>query len=81
MLRDSEQFPEMNSFDVGDPVLAKEIARRWNSYPGLLDACKHAVERNCGCHSSEGPHWHSRHCSVPILRAAIQKAEASDATR
>ena len=30
-------FPEMNSFEVGDSTLAKEIAKRWNAYHTLKE--------------------------------------------
>jgi hypothetical protein len=43
--------------------------------PELLEACKYAVGRNCGCHSSTDKDWHGQHCEIPRLRAAIIKAE------
>lgn len=31
---------EWGSFDVGSPVFAKEIEKRWNAYPGLVAAMR-----------------------------------------
>lgn len=41
---DDLKFPEVDRFDVGDPALAKEIARRWNSFNDLKVACQLAFD-------------------------------------
>lgn len=43
--------------------------------PELLEACKAALGRGCLCSSSRSDDWHGEQCPIPILRAAIHKAE------
>lgn len=74
MSEDYEKFPELKGFYVGDPDLAKEIARRWNSFPDLLTACMAVLDRTCGCNSHD-PEWHSSRCLVPLVRSAVKQVE------
>lgn len=48
-------FPEMNSFEVGDPALAKEIAKRWNTHHDLIAMLREAVVE-CEKHNTEYHH-------------------------
>lgn len=39
--------PSIKSIEVEDPAMAKEMAKRWNAYPGLIKAlweCRNASD-------------------------------------
>lgn len=39
--------PSIKSIEVSDPAMAKEMAKRWNAYPGLIRAlmeCRNASD-------------------------------------
>lgn len=56
---------------------AEANARLIAAAPDLLDACKQAVKRYCGCHNTEDANWHGQSCPMPVLIAAIAKAEGN----
>jgi hypothetical protein len=67
--------------DAPDEVVAlthPDNAHLIAAAPELLEACKHVVQRYCGCHSSSDRNWHGKDCSVPLLKAAIAKAEGRE---
>lgn len=36
--------PSIRSIEVENPAMAKEMAKRWNAYPGLVSALRRLVD-------------------------------------
>ena len=46
----------------------------------LYEALESANKFGCGCHSSNGPKWHSDRCFVPKVREALALFDQPDST-
>jgi hypothetical protein len=64
---------------VAEAITAKDadlICRAVNAHAGLVEAARAALDQiGICCADTNNKNWHAKGCAVPMLRAAIAKAQ------